>query len=470
MQPVVLGAIDAIKFKNLIFGNPFEFYGLNIFIGPNTSGKSNFISILKFLNGCMKNSENSDSTSFDQSIRLIGSNKIADIFLDKPCLTDLKYFFKLNFVHYDAILYHINLIIPDTTFTEIRINYESLVGLPFTKYIEYFFCHYDVKGNGILSEYYRQDNKRIIKKIYNIKTNATVLYDLPNIDQIVNIGTYLESNNILDSRNSEYGPLSESKLLEYLNEYRTISMPKGSLSKKSLIDHDQASIHQVRRSLLGYIGAWKFYNCNELNPKELKFAEPRLGLGEMFLAEDCMNLARVFHNLCQEHVDFEDDLNLALRQALPRSKKVRARLSGVHHLHVEWHFEGAQEPLWLSDMSDGSVRMLCLAIMLLSPKPPSLLVIDEPELGIHPAWMPILAGWIKKAAERTTVIISTHSPDLLDHFTDTLESTVCFSRVDQHHYTPVRLSREKLKPRLDEGWQLGDLYRVGDPDVGGWPW
>lgn len=139
-------------------------------------------------------------------------------------------------------------------------------------------------------------------------------------------------------------------------------------------------------------------------------------------------------------------------------------------LTVEWYFEGLHDPFYLREMSDGTVRMLCWATILLSPRLPTLLVIDEPEMGIHPSWLPALAKWIKAASQRTQVIVTTHSPDLLDHFTDSLESVICFCTRDGLYFALESLSPDRLAGKLEEGWQLGDLYRVGDPLVGGWPW
>jgi predicted ATPase len=174
-------------------------------------------------------------------------------------------------------------------------------------------------------------------------------------------------------------------------------------------------------------------------------------------------------NLIQ-NIDFEEKINEAMKSILPKTRRVRPIRSGRLSLTVEWHFDGIKEPFYLSEMSDGTVRMLCWAIVLHSPFLPSLLVIDEPELGLHISWMPILAAWIKRASERTQVIITTHSPDLLDHFTDCLENVLCFSSEDRSHFSIKPLSPEMLETKLNEGWQLGDLYRVGDPSIGGWPW
>ena len=62
------------------------------------------------------------------------------------------------------------------------------------------------------------------------------------------------------------------------------------------------------------------------------------------------------------------------------------------------------------------LRFLCLAVALLNPQPQPLVAIDEPELGLHPGLLPIVAEMIKTASERTQVLVTTHSPDLLNCF------------------------------------------------------
>jgi predicted ATPase len=203
---------------------------------------------------------------------------------------------------------------------------------------------------------------------------------------------------------------------------------------------------------------------------QIRTAEPKLGQSDIYLSQSGDNLALVLDNLYNQNIDFEESLNLAMKSILPKTRRIRPIRSGRLSLTVEWHFKDTNEPFYLNEMSDGTVRMLCWATILHSPVLPSLLVIDEPELGLHVAWMPILAEWIKQAAQKTQVIITTHSPDLLDHFTDRLENISYFHSTDQNHFSIKPLSREILEPKLTEGWELGDLYRVGDPSLGGWPW
>jgi predicted ATPase len=90
-------------------------------------------------------------------------------------------------------------------------------------------------------------------------------------------------------------------------------------------------------------------------------------------------------------------------------------------------------------------------------------------MGLHVAWLKILARWIEYAAQHTTVIIATHSPDLLDCFTESYDSVICFEPNRDGTTQLKSVGESQLKSRLDEGWELGDLYRVGDPSIGAWP-
>ncbi|MEG4590229.1 AAA family ATPase, partial [Microcoleus sp. MOSTC5] len=119
----------------------------------------------------------------------------------------------------------------------------------------------------------------------------------------------------------------------------------------------------------------------------------------IYLSPSGDNLPLVLENLSQ-NIDFEDSLNEAMKSILPKTRRIRPVRSGRLSLTVQWYFEDIKEAFYLNEMSDGTVRMLCWATILHSPLLPSLIVIDEPELGLHVSWMPILAEWIKKLRQK----------------------------------------------------------------------
>lgn len=99
-------------------------------------------------------------------------------------------------------------------------------------------------------------------------------------------------------------------------------------------------------------------------------------------------------------------------------------------------------------------RFICLASALLQPDPPSTLIIDEPELGLHPEAIRILAELIQNASERTQVVVATQSPLLLDQFA--VEDVVGVNRRDGQS-TFERLLRKDYDRWLED-YSVGQLW------------
>lgn len=117
-------------------------------------------------------------------------------------------------------------------------------------------------------------------------------------------------------------------------------------------------------------------------------------------------------------------------------------------------------------LSDGTVRYLCLLAILCDPEPPSLICIEEPELGLHPDILPKLADLLIRASERTQLIVTTHSDILVDAMTEQPEAVlVCEKHCKQT--VMKRLNRQKLKGWLDK-YRLGQLWTSGE--LGGTRW
>jgi len=85
-------------------------------------------------------------------------------------------------------------------------------------------------------------------------------------------------------------------------------------------------------------------------------------------------------------------------------------------VNLSWRQKGSDYPMQPYHFSDGSIRFVCLATALLQPNPCSTIIIDEPELGLHPEAISILAELIHDASKRTQVIVATQSPALISHF------------------------------------------------------
>ena len=123
---------------------------------------------------------------------------------------------------------------------------------------------------------------------------------------------------------------------------------------------------------------------------------------------------------------------------------------------LEWRQKGSDYPFHPSQISDGTLRFICLATALLQPDPPSTILLDEPELGLHPYALTLLAGLIQKASLKTQVIVSTQSAALIDHFQP--EDIVIVERQNGESIFK-RLNKDDLKVWIDD-YSLGELWQM----------
>jgi len=123
-------------------------------------------------------------------------------------------------------------------------------------------------------------------------------------------------------------------------------------------------------------------------------------------------------------------------------------------VNLSWKQEGSDYPMQPYHLSDGSIRFICLATALLQPNPPSTIIIDEPELGLHPSAISILAELIQDAAKRTQLIVATQSPALIDQFG--IEDVVVVNRKGGAS-TFERLQEKDFTAWL-ENYSVGELW------------
>lgn len=155
---------------------------------------------------------------------------------------------------------------------------------------------------------------------------------------------------------------------------------------------------------------------------------------------------------------------------LPSLEDVRV-FEGGGYRWVQMKLDGSWQNL--NELSDGTVTAVMLATLLFSPERRGTLCLDEPELNLHPAWARTVASWVLRQSCWEQVLVSTHSPEVLDPFTEHVQrgevNLFVFQRADSG-FRVEPCAPERLLHQLDAGWLLGDLYRIGEPALGGWPW
>ena len=123
-------------------------------------------------------------------------------------------------------------------------------------------------------------------------------------------------------------------------------------------------------------------------------------------------------------------------------------------IKVEWRQKGSDAYFDAYSFSDGTLRFVCLATLLLQPSPPALILLDEPELGLHPFAIRILAEMLEAASHRVQVLLATQSVTLLNNFAP---KDVLVANNDGMRTTFDRLDEQELEVWLQE-FSLGELW------------
>jgi len=179
------------------------------------------------------------------------------------------------------------------------------------------------------------------------------------------------------------------------------------------------------------------------------------------LLPDSRNLGLLLNEI--EHIDAGAELNRLLTLFLPRYQRFSTRIQGGS-VQFYVHERGLLAPIPATRLSDGTIRFMAILALLLSPSPPPLICIEEPELGLHPDAVALLAELLIDSAERTQLVVTTHSDALLSAFTEHPSSVL----VCEHRNGTVleRLDPERLTFWL-EAYRLGEVWRIGE--LGGNP-
>jgi predicted ATPase len=155
--------------------------------------------------------------------------------------------------------------------------------------------------------------------------------------------------------------------------------------------------------------AWRFYDhfrTDALAPARL----PQIGTHTPVLSHDGADLAAALQTI--RYIGDGETLNAAVADAFPGSHVSVSMATGW--FEVEMEQDGLLRPLKGAELSDGTLRYLLWVAALLTPRPPALLVLNEPETSLHPDLLPPLARLIAHASKRSQVVVVSHAPPLID--------------------------------------------------------
>lgn len=169
--------------------------------------------------------------------------------------------------------------------------------------------------------------------------------------------------------------------------------------------HKYPEISQVRETMR----KWRFYHEFDISKKSA-LRTANVGHRSPVLFSDGANLAAAFQTIIE--IGDEELLTEILAEAFPECTFYCENVNSLFEMKMRR--QGVRRPLLASEMSDGTLRFLCLAVALLSPRPPSFFALNEPENSLHPLLLPALAKLIVEASRYSQIWLTSHSPELAD--------------------------------------------------------
>jgi predicted ATPase len=207
---------------------------------------------------------------------------------------------------------------------------------------------------------------------------------------------------------------------------------------------------------------WRIYHFHDTSP-----AAPVMGLCNTVdndvLHGNAANLAAFLMKMAQLHPQNFAQITETVRQVAPFFGEFVLKEVIPGQTQLLWKDRFSDLLYYPYQLSDGTLRYICLATLLLQPKPPATIIIDEPELGLHPYAIKLLASLLHEAAENAQIIVSTQASLLLDELTP--EQVIV---VNQHDGESIleRQDSGRLADWLKE-YTLGQLWEKNE--LGGLP-
>jgi predicted ATPase len=314
------------------------------------------------------------------------------------------------------------------------------------------------------------------------KTNFIKFFELLGnmMDKPPGLQNYVASNGWADAflfRGVETTEQFRARLWFALNEYRFAlkAATGGSLffSEEAApfdgpiygpVTNDQGSGHKessltgkigtaAEQFVLQTIGDWRvyhFHNTSARSPMML----PVNSIDCDRLRSDAGNIAAFLLKMRETQKEYYDRIVSHIRLAAPYFGDFELKEVSQGQTQLLWKERYSPKVFYPSQLSDGSLRFICLAALLLQPKPPSTIVIDEPELGLHPYAITVVAGMLGMAASKCQLIVSTQSSPLVDHLQ--LKDIIIVDRKDGET-TLTRPDPTALKDWLAD-YSLGTLW------------
>lgn len=222
----------------------------------------------------------------------------------------------------------------------------------------------------------------------------------------------------------------------------------------------------IPRYVSQYLDSWRLYHFHDTSSASPMRKTANVN-DNRFLRTDASNLAAFLYYLRAKHGTEYSLIRRTVQLVAPFFEDflVQPLALNENKIRLEWRHKGTEAYFDASSFSDGTLRFIALATLLLQPETlrPSVILLDEPELGLHPYAITLMASLVKQASINSQVILATQSSLLLDHFQP--QEVIVADRVGGKTQFS-RLDAEDLEAWLVD-YSLGQLWEKNE--IGGRP-
>ncbi len=195
--------------------------------------------------------------------------------------------------------------------------------------------------------------------------------------------------------------------------------------------------------------------------KDAPVRQPAIARMEKRVDPDGQNLVSVLHTLYTGDRDFKKDINSAMQAAFGDDfEELVFPPESDQRIQMRIRWKSLKREQSAAELSDGTLRFLFLMTVLASPSPAPVIAIDEPETGLHPSMLPLIAEYAIDAATRSQVILTTHSPNFLNAFAGTIPTTTV-AKWENGETQLKTIQGDELNYWLKE-YSLGSLFKSGE--------
>ena len=243
--------------------------------------------------------------------------------------------------------------------------------------------------------------------------------------------------------------------LEAAEADRLVVTSNVSLGDRMMIREGRTGMSQVLRDQLHRFRVYHFHDTSLTSPMK-RTADLH---DNRYLREDGSNLATLLYRLRHKEQASYDMIVRTVRLVAPFFDDFVLAPQALNEdkIRLEWRHRGSDAYFDASSLSDGSLRFMALATLLLQPADlqPPVILLDEPELGLHPYAITVFCSLVKQCSADTQIVLATQSPLVVDHFEP--EDVLVADRVAGQ--TEIRrLQQDRLAEWLQD-YSLGELWQ-----------